>query len=152
MDAHVSFRLDFDRIVRAIDGLHQATGTLANSAGLTADGTAILLAALQAAAPTRTGRLRDSIVVRVDGDGRRFFGAPYAAFVVGGTKPHLILPRTRRALFWPGARHPVRQVRHPGTKPNDFPTRAVEHASPALRVLLLDSGRQVVRLIKGNAT
>lgn len=43
---------------------------------------------------------------------------PYAAIhqLGGQTKPHVILPRRGRALSWPGARHPVRSVNHPGSK------------------------------------
>ena len=51
-------------------------------------------------------------------------GVPEAAYVLQGTAPHEIEPRTRRALFWPEADHPVRRVHHPGTKPNPFPEEA----------------------------
>lgn len=37
-----------------------------------------------------------------------------------GTDPHTIRPRRKRALYWRGAAHPVRVVRHPGTQPQDF--------------------------------
>lgn len=33
----------------------------------------------------------------------------------GRTPARTIVPRYGRALFWPGARHPVRRVRHPGS-------------------------------------
>ena len=34
----------------------------------------------------------------------------------GGRIPaHVIVPRIKKALFWPGARHPVRRVNHPGS-------------------------------------
>lgn len=46
--------------------------------------------------------------------------SPYITFVTEGTAPHVILPRGMRALFWPGARHPVAMVHHPGTAPNPF--------------------------------
>lgn len=43
--------------------------------------------------------------------------AAYAAVHQFGarTGPHTIRPRNKRALFWPGARHPVFAVRHPGS-------------------------------------
>lgn len=44
--------------------------------------------------------------------------APYALFVVLGTKPHVI--EGDPYLYWPGAKHPVRRVNHPGTKPNNY--------------------------------
>ena len=34
----------------------------------------------------------------------------------GGTiPPRVIRPRSKKALAWPGARHPVKEVRHPGS-------------------------------------
>lgn len=33
----------------------------------------------------------------------------------GKTRPHIILPKNGKALFWPGARHPVKSVNHPGS-------------------------------------
>lgn len=48
------------------------------------------------------------------------YGVPYARYHHDGTRPHLIVPRTARALYWPGARHPVALVHHPGTKANPF--------------------------------
>ena len=39
----------------------------------------------------------------------------YAPALEFGTKPHVIRPRRKKALFWPGAAHPVKSVRHPGT-------------------------------------
>ncbi len=50
----------------------------------------------------------------------------HVGFVIGGTKPHVIEPRNARALFWPGARHPVRRVFHPGTAPNPFVEDALD--------------------------
>lgn len=34
----------------------------------------------------------------------------------GATGPREIKPRNKKALFWPGAAHPVRVVHHPGSK------------------------------------
>jgi phage virion morphogenesis protein len=39
---------------------------------------------------------------------------PYAAAHHFGRKPHVIRPKTGKALFWSGARHPVRAINHPG--------------------------------------
>jgi phage gpG-like protein len=33
----------------------------------------------------------------------------------GRTRPHIILPRKKQALFWPGADYPVARVNHPGS-------------------------------------
>jgi phage virion morphogenesis protein len=38
----------------------------------------------------------------------------------GKTAPHVIKPKNKKALFWPGAKHPVKSVKHPGS---DIPAR-----------------------------
>lgn len=82
-------------------------------------------------APVDTGRLRSSIVSRAEGSGRSVgyvigTNVSYAAAVEYGTAPHVIKPRYKRALFWPGAAHPVAQVNHPGTKAQPFLRPAIE--------------------------
>jgi len=44
------------------------------------------------------------------------FKVIYAAAVEGGSKPHIIRPKNKKALFWAGAMFPVKEVKHPGTK------------------------------------
>ncbi len=39
----------------------------------------------------------------------------HAAILEHGSRPHVIEARNKQALFWPGARHPVKRVNHPGT-------------------------------------
>lgn len=39
----------------------------------------------------------------------------HAAILEHGSRPHIIEPSAKKALFWPGAAHPVRRVHHPGT-------------------------------------
>jgi hypothetical protein len=68
-----------------------------------------------------TGRLKSSIVWEVDGlTGRVSTDVPYWVHVEYGTAPHIIRPRNKRALYWPGANHPVASVNHPGTPPFPF--------------------------------
>lgn len=43
-------------------------------------------------------------------------GVAYGRYLEEGTPPHLIKPKNKKALFWRGAAHPVKVVRHPGTK------------------------------------
>jgi len=50
------------------------------------------------------------------------------SFVHEGTKPHEIRPTTKKALYWKGALHPVKVVRHPGTKANKFVDRTAREA------------------------
>ena len=67
---------------------------------------------------TDTGRLRQSINRRASRD-EVIVGTnvQYAAIhqFGGKTKPHTIIARRKKALFWPGAEHPVKSVRHPGS-------------------------------------
>lgn len=50
----------------------------------------------------------------------------YAYFVHEGTRPHQIRPKEKKALFWQGAKHPLKLVNHPGTKANQFMPRLLE--------------------------
>lgn len=82
-------------------------------------------------APVDTGRLRSSIVSRAEGGGRGLgyvvgSNVNYAAAVEFGTAPHVIKPRYKQALYWPGAAHPVAQVNHPGTRAQPFLRPAIE--------------------------
>lgn len=88
----------------------------------------------------RTGRLRRSILrgpvtgsvaggdlsldLRAGGLG----GVSYAEHVHDGTRPHVIEPSRRKALRFSGGGRFVfaRRVRHPGTAPRPFMTRAFE--------------------------
>jgi len=81
--------------------------------------------------PVATSNLLRSITSTVSPDGTRGeirATAPYAKFVHEGTGLYgpfkrLIRPTTKKALFWPGAAHPVKSVK--GMKPNPFFARAL---------------------------
>lgn len=81
-------------------------------------------------APVDTGRLRSSIVSRrTSGRGVGYAvgtNVNYAADVEYGTAPHVITPKNGKALYWPGAAHPVAKVNHPGTRAQPFLRPAVE--------------------------
>lgn len=67
---------------------------------------------------TDTGRLRASITRFVRRDEVQVgTNVVYAAIhqFGGKTPPRTIRPRRKKALFWPGAAHPVASVRHPGS-------------------------------------
>jgi phage virion morphogenesis protein len=65
-----------------------------------------------------SGQLQDTIHYQA-GDRELLVGSNkvYAAIhqFGGKTKAHVIRPKNKRALFWPGAAHPVKSVRHPGS-------------------------------------
>lgn len=102
-----------------------------------------LRVAAQEEAPVRTGHLRRNIKVtpfRMTGPykgegglGVSLRDVPYAGHVRWGTKPHRIAARRAPALvfFWPKVGRTVffKSVNHPGTKPNDFLTRAVRRVA-----------------------
>lgn len=104
----------------------------------------------------QTGRYRTSINWRLGRDSISLFAeigsrVPYALFLEFGTPPHIIRPRLKKALFWPGilpstaalvtkagtffnaagervGRHPVALVRHPGTRAYLVLTKALKAA------------------------
>ncbi|MBV4447442.1 MAG: hypothetical protein LKF87_03805 [Clostridium tyrobutyricum] len=43
-------------------------------------------------------------------------GVEYGGILEDGSKPHIIRPKDKKALYWKGADHPVKLVHHPGTK------------------------------------
>lgn len=99
-------------------------------------------------APVDTGRLRSSIVHRAEDRGRFYTvtvgtNVNYADDVEYGTAPHRIYPRNKKALYWPGAAHPVAYVDHPGTRPQPFLAPAIAMAEEWLREELARAGRRV---------
>lgn len=68
----------------------------------------------------RTAHARESINSGVEVRGEQFVlfvahGVRYGRYLEQGTEPHVILPRHKKALYWAGAPHPVKKVKHPGT-------------------------------------
>jgi len=41
--------------------------------------------------------------------------SPVAGIIEFGSRPHIIRPKRNKLLFWPGAKHPVKEIKHPGT-------------------------------------
>ena len=50
----------------------------------------------------------------------------YARGVEEGTRPHIIRAKGKKALYWKGAKHPVKSVRHPGSRAKPFLIPAFE--------------------------
>ncbi|BFH63909.1 MULTISPECIES: hypothetical protein [Paenibacillus] len=80
---------------------------------------------MKAAAPwkDRTATARRALHSGVEPAGKnkiRMFlahGVRYGGILEEGSKPHIIRAKNKKALYWKGASHPVKAVRHPGTKP-----------------------------------
>lgn len=54
--------------------------------------------------------------------------SPHSVYLEYGTRPHVIEARNKQALSWPGARHPVKRVQHPGTPALHILRRALRAA------------------------
>jgi hypothetical protein len=87
-------------------------------------------------APVKSSNLFRLITSWVSPDGIKGTvnsGAPYSEFVHRGTGTfgpfhQRIFPVSKKALFWPGALHPVRSIK--GMKPNPFFDRALKQITP----------------------
>jgi len=99
------------------------------------------------------GPMRESIEAKVElgmdasalVTGQVFTEDPRAIYVEEDTQPHDIVPRFKAALFWPGARHPVRRVHHPGTTGTHMFRQAeetLERVAPARAQQAVDRAAQ----------
>lgn len=83
--------------------------------------------------PFITGNLLQSFRLETGALFARWYPtASYADSVYYGTRPHDIFPVNAKALFWPGASHPVKVVHHPGSKANPFMDRIASTAQPEI--------------------
>lgn len=83
--------------------------------------------------PVRKGTLRRSVTHRVEQGGNRGVigtNLKYARAVNDGTPKHIIRPKKAKALYWKGALHPVKVVRHPGTKGVQFVEKTRDELRP----------------------
>lgn len=75
-----------------------------------------------------TGHLRRSIATKM-GDLEATIhtsNVKYAVIVEKGSKAHVIRPKNKKALYWKGAKYPVKQVNHPGSKAKPYLEPAFE--------------------------
>lgn len=82
----------------------------------------VIQADAQRMAPVKTGLLRGSIYKEHSGLTARIGvrNVPYWSVQEFGAGPHIIRPVNKKALHWPGARHPVAVVNHPGNPARPF--------------------------------
>ena len=75
-----------------------------------------------------TGHLRRGISTDIKGLGATIHTSniKYAPGVEYGTKAHIIKAKNKKALYWKGAKHPVKQVNHPGSKAKPYLIPAFE--------------------------
>ena len=82
----------------------------------------------KSSASVKTGHLRRSISTKM-GDMEATIhtsNLKYAPMVEFGTKPHIIRAKNKKALYWKGATHPVKQVNHPGNRAKPYLIPAFE--------------------------
>ena len=75
-----------------------------------------------------TGHLRRSIATKM-GDLEATIhtsNVKYAVIVEKGSKAHVIHPKNKKALYWKGAKRPVKLVNHPGSKAKPYLEPAFE--------------------------
>lgn len=120
--------------------------TAAQSTALTMSALAVE-AEVKRRTPRKTGRLQaawspEVISAGIDATARVHNPVSYGPYVEEGTGPHVITPRDKMALSWPGAAHPVKSVNHPGTRGRHMARDASVAATPAV-------GRIFEEAIKG---
>lgn len=87
----------------------------------------------------KTGQLRANINTKLSGfEGEVKAATKYAKGVEEGTKPHIIKPKKGKFLYWKGAKHPVKMVKHPGGKAKPYLVPALEKETPILLKSLED--------------
>ena len=93
-----------------------------------------LLAEVKRNTPVRTGALRNSIILQKTQNGFEIGSSlSYAEAVEMGVEPHVIVPKEKKALFWPGAPHPVKKVNHPGFSGRFMFLKASKKFEPLLK-------------------
>ena len=79
--------------------------------------------------PVDTGHLRRGITTKIGNMEVTVHTSniKYAPMVEYGTKPHIIKPKNKKALYWKGAKHPVKVVKHKGSRAKPYLIPAFEH-------------------------
>jgi HK97 gp10 family phage protein len=129
MNISHKFIPDLDRVAAKLTG--DVRG--AKRAGMINIVTSVEARAVKAA-PVKKSNLANSGSNEVNQDGSQgivTFSAPYAGYVHEGTGlygPHetKIVPKAKKALYWPGAPHPIRAVK--GMKANPFLLKAAQES------------------------
>lgn len=109
---------------------------------------------IQEEAPKRSGKLAKahrqhqlkqlSYEGYVDG---RTKASKYYPIVIKGAGPRIIVPIKKKALYWPGARHPVKKVNWPGFKGNDYVKTAIGGSQGDIRKTQEEIGATIEQAI-----
>lgn len=136
-------------VTRLAEALRESGAEAGNTTqGVLLQSANYIKADMEQRAPVRTGRLRQSIAITVDGSGVKIGPhTEYAAFVEFGTKPHVIEARNKKALaFMMGnTRVVVKRVNHPGSRAKPFVRPAFEDWVNTLGVLAAEANIQRIQ-------
>lgn len=146
----MDFQIRINGIDQLIANLQQAPSIAAPILQRTLSASQAILAkyTTKDTVPWRTGFLAQTFRAELSSGVLRWFPtASYAPFVEFGTKPHVIEPKNAKALYWPGADHPVKRVNHPGTKANPFMERIVAAATPDINTTFATALERVLQAI-----
>lgn len=150
MDIKLKIQPDLARLSRSLAG---------NVAGARRAGLIHIVADVEARgakhAPVKKGNLANTHTSDVNADGTIgtvSFTALYAAYVHGGTglygpRRQMIRPKNTKALYWPGAAHPVRAVR--GMPAQPFLFHAAEEAD--MEALYVEGAERYLERALGSA-
>lgn len=142
--------MDLSELLRLVGNLNKAPALMQRELRKTAQTGGMLVTGVAIAeAPVDKGILKGMIGPPVTSIGgasvvtKITSHAGYSFFVHEGTAAHVIYPSAKKALFWPGAEHPVRRVNHPGTKANPFMKRALDKTRERLIRLYADMAKRI---------
>ena len=146
----MEFQVRIDNLPELIANLRAAPSTAAPilQRALSASQAILAKYTTKNTVPWRTGFLVQTFRAEVTAGMLRWFPtADYAPYVEFGTKPHVIEPKDKKALYWQGADHPVKRVNHPGTKANPFMERIIQAATPDINETFDTALQQIVAAI-----
>lgn len=146
--------VNFRSIERAATGLMDRD--LISTQVLIRAGASIIVKYMKEEAPHRTNALRNSIQAKTAAARSEIWGLFYGRYHIEGTgiygpKKRPIVPVRAKVLRFVIGDRVIFAKSVRGIKPNRFDQRAVERAKPALRVLMLENGRRLGRVISGAA-
>lgn len=149
----MDFTVDIQNLDQLMAALKQAPSIAGPILQRAIDGSQALLAKYTGQnVPWRTGYLAKTWVWTPGTlSGTWAPSAKYAPFVQFGTSPHTILPTMGKALYWPGASHPVKIVHHPGTKAQPFMQKIIAAATPEINTLFGQALTQINAAIAAQA-
>lgn len=129
----------FSDVIQDIDRKKAGMLALANSIALNLESEA----KINAPWTDRTAHARQSLNGKATNKGSEYrislsHGVEYGEVLEEGSPPHVIKPKNKKALYWRGANHPVKQVNHPGTKGKPIIAPTIEANIDNIKDTILD--------------